>query len=190
MYTVDLYLRVRLACHVDGLSQREAASRFGIARETVRKMLRHSEPPGYRRRQPPKRLKLAVPPINSDRHRNPGVFGALATGFAGAPKDVQLMTRRDDLELSHGATAKVQENAVKQDRVRVTNAIGHHPERSGAETLVFWVSQPLPWLVAPKSVPLMTRRSDLKLSHGATAKARENAVKQDRVPTTNAIKSP
>ena len=59
MYTVDLYLRVRLACHVDGLSQREAASRFGIARATVRKMLRHSEPPGYRRRQPPKRPKLA-----------------------------------------------------------------------------------------------------------------------------------
>ena len=42
-----------------GMSQREAASRFGIARETVRKMLRHSEPPGYRRRQPPKRPKLA-----------------------------------------------------------------------------------------------------------------------------------
>ena len=59
MYTVDLYLRFRLACQVDGLSQREAASRFGIARETVRKMLRHSEPPGYRRRQPPKRPKLA-----------------------------------------------------------------------------------------------------------------------------------
>ena len=29
MYTVELYLRVRLACHVDELSQREAASRFG-----------------------------------------------------------------------------------------------------------------------------------------------------------------
>ena len=41
------------------------------------------------------------------------------------------MMRRDDLELSHGATAKVRENAVKQDRVRVTNAIGHHPERPG-----------------------------------------------------------
>ena len=39
------------------------------------------------------------------------------------------MTRRDDLELSHGATAEVRENAVKQDRVRVTNAIGHYPER-------------------------------------------------------------
>ena len=58
MYTVELYLRVRLACHVEGLSQREAASRFGIARDTVRKMLRHSQPPGYRRRQPPKRPKL------------------------------------------------------------------------------------------------------------------------------------
>jgi transposase len=58
MYTVELYLRVRLACHVEGLSQREAASRFGIARETVKKMLRYSEPPGYRRRQPPKRPKL------------------------------------------------------------------------------------------------------------------------------------
>ena len=61
MYSVDLYLRVRLACHVDGLSQREAASRFGIARETVRKMLRHSAPPGYRRRQPPKRPETGPP---------------------------------------------------------------------------------------------------------------------------------
>jgi transposase len=58
MYTVDLYLRVRLACHVDGLSQREAASRFGIARETVKKMLRYSEPPGYRRRVRAQRPKL------------------------------------------------------------------------------------------------------------------------------------
>jgi len=47
-HAVELYLRVRLACHVDGLSQREAASRFGIARETVKKMLRHSEAPGCR----------------------------------------------------------------------------------------------------------------------------------------------
>ena len=36
----------------------------------------------------------------------------------------------------------------------------------------------------------MAKRGNLKLSHGATAKARENAVKQDRVQTTNAIKSP
>ena len=31
MYLVDLYLRVRLACHVEELSQREAARRFGLA---------------------------------------------------------------------------------------------------------------------------------------------------------------
>ena len=58
MYTVDLYRRVRLACHHENLSIREAARRFGIARETVKKILEHSEPPGYRRRQPPKRPKL------------------------------------------------------------------------------------------------------------------------------------
>ncbi len=58
MYTVELYLRVRMACHVEGLSQREAASRFGVARETVKKILRYSEPPGYRRRQPAPRPKL------------------------------------------------------------------------------------------------------------------------------------
>ncbi|NIV45681.1 MAG: IS21 family transposase [Gammaproteobacteria bacterium] len=58
MYTVDVYLQVRLACHFEGISEREAARRFGLARETVRKMLRHAEPPGYRRREPPKRPKL------------------------------------------------------------------------------------------------------------------------------------
>ena len=35
----------------------------------------------------------------------------------------------------------------------------------------------------------MTRRDDLDLSHGTTAKVRKNAVKQGRVQTTNAIKS-
>ena len=55
---MDLYRRVRLACHLQGLSQREAALRFGISRETVKKILRHSEPPGYRRSHPPKRPKL------------------------------------------------------------------------------------------------------------------------------------
>ncbi len=58
---------------------------------------------------------------------------------------------------------------------------------SGAETLVFWATQRLAWLVGPKDVQLMTRRDDLELSHGATAKARENTVKQDREQATNAI---
>ena len=39
------------------------------------------------------------------------------------------MTRRDGLKLSQDAAAKARGNAVKQDRVQATNAIGHHPER-------------------------------------------------------------
>ena len=58
MYHVDLYLRVRLACHHDGLSQRGAARRFGIDRKAVAKILKHSVPPGYQRGRPPKRPKL------------------------------------------------------------------------------------------------------------------------------------
>ena len=42
---MDLYRRVRLACHHDGLSHREAAHRFGIDRRAVSKILKHSTPP-------------------------------------------------------------------------------------------------------------------------------------------------
>lgn len=58
MYDVDVYRRVRLACHHEGLSKREAARRFGISRKTVDKMLEHSVPPGYRRSKPVRRPKL------------------------------------------------------------------------------------------------------------------------------------
>ena len=58
MYGVDLYRRIRLVCHHDGLSQREAARRFGVNRRTVSKALLHSVPPGYRRKQAARRPKL------------------------------------------------------------------------------------------------------------------------------------
>src|SRR5919107_898778 len=58
MFSVELDGRVRHACHVEGLSIREAARRFGIHRNTVRKMLAFSVPPGYRRRGPPARPRL------------------------------------------------------------------------------------------------------------------------------------
>jgi transposase len=40
------------------MSEREAARQFGLARETVRKMLRYAVPPGYQRQEPVKRPKL------------------------------------------------------------------------------------------------------------------------------------
>ena len=58
MYKVDVYLRVRRAVMVDGMSMREAARTFGLHRDTVRKMLAYSVPPGYRRQIPPRRPKL------------------------------------------------------------------------------------------------------------------------------------
>jgi len=58
MYGVDLYGRVRLAVLGQGISQREAARRFGIDRGTVSKMVAHSVPSGYRRRVAPHRPKL------------------------------------------------------------------------------------------------------------------------------------
>ena len=54
---MDLYRKVRLACS-GGMSQREAARHFGISRDSVRKMLSFSVPPGYRRKAPVKRPKL------------------------------------------------------------------------------------------------------------------------------------
>ena len=58
MYRVDVYLRVLRAVMVDGMSMREAARTFGLHRDTVRKMLAYSVPPGYRRQTPPRRPKL------------------------------------------------------------------------------------------------------------------------------------
>ncbi|MBF0252111.1 MAG: hypothetical protein HQL35_15975 [Alphaproteobacteria bacterium] len=55
---MDLYRQVRLACHHDHLSRREAARRFGVDRKTISKILAHAEPPGYQRSGPPKRPKL------------------------------------------------------------------------------------------------------------------------------------
>ena len=59
MYRVDVYLRVRRAVMVEGMSLREVARVFGLHRDTVRKMLAYSVPPGYRRQNPPRKPKLS-----------------------------------------------------------------------------------------------------------------------------------
>ena len=53
-----MYLRVRRAVMVEGISIREAARTFGLHLDTVRKMLAYSVPPGYRRQSAPRRPKL------------------------------------------------------------------------------------------------------------------------------------
>ena len=55
---MELYGRVRRACHVEGMSERAAARLFGIDRKTVSKILQRSVPPGYRRSKAPSRPKL------------------------------------------------------------------------------------------------------------------------------------
>ena len=54
---MELYRKVRLACR-DGMSERAAARHFGVSRQSVRKMLQFSVPPGYRRTAPVHRPKL------------------------------------------------------------------------------------------------------------------------------------
>ena len=61
MYRVDVYLRIRSAVVVEGMSIREASRVFGLHRDTVRKMLAYSVPPGYWRQNPPRRPKAGAP---------------------------------------------------------------------------------------------------------------------------------
>ena len=49
---MELYAAVRRSVYVEGWSARAAARRFGLARETVRTMLRSRLPPGSRRQKP------------------------------------------------------------------------------------------------------------------------------------------
>jgi transposase len=58
MKDVDVYLKVRHAVRIEGLSERAAARRFGIDPRTVNKMMKFSVPPGYVRKKPPPKPKL------------------------------------------------------------------------------------------------------------------------------------
>ena len=58
MYKLVSYEVVRRAVFVEGLSQRQAATRFGKDPRTIKKMCAFSAPPGYRRAKAPARPKL------------------------------------------------------------------------------------------------------------------------------------
>ena len=76
MFQVDVHLRVRRGVMVEGMSIREASRVFGLHRDTVRKMLAYSAPPGSRRQTSPRRPKLepytgVIDRILDDDHRVP-----------------------------------------------------------------------------------------------------------------------
>ena len=92
---MDMYLRVRRACLVEGMSIREASRVFGLHRDTVRKMLSHPVPPGYRRKRPPHRPKLE--PYT-------GVIDRILEDDLSAPKKQRHTAKRifDRLKKEHG----------------------------------------------------------------------------------------
>ena len=108
MYKVELYARVRRACMVEGMSSREAAQVFGLHRDTVRKMLEHSVPPGYRRQSPPRRPKL-------DPYR--GVIDRILDEDRSLPKKQRHTAKRiyDRLRAEHGFDGKY---TIVKDYVR------------------------------------------------------------------------
>ena len=59
MYPVSSYRRVRIDYERNGLSQRELSRKYGLHRDTIRKMLEFSIPPGYQRKKPPNKPKLS-----------------------------------------------------------------------------------------------------------------------------------
>lgn len=67
MYAVKKYAAVRQFVFVEGKSRREAARFFGLSRDTVARMCRYSEPPGYVRTKPPQKPKLGplIPVIDT-----------------------------------------------------------------------------------------------------------------------------
>ena len=98
MYAVEIYAAVRQFVFVEDRSRREAASVFGLSRDTISKMCRFSVPPGYVRLKPPGKPKLGplIPVVDAilaadvtappkQRHTAQRIFERLKTehGFAG-----------------------------------------------------------------------------------------------------------
>ena len=108
MYTVEIYGRVRRAVHVEGMSIREAARMFGLHRDTVRKMLRYSVPPGYRRQRLPERPKL-------DLYK--GIIDQILEDDRGVPKKQRHTAKRiyERLRDEHGFPGKY---TIVKDYVR------------------------------------------------------------------------
>ena len=62
---MEQWNEIRRRVLVDGLSQREACKQYELHWRTLKKILTHAEPPGYRRVKPPRRptIELVLPVI-------------------------------------------------------------------------------------------------------------------------------
>src|SRR4051794_40277209 len=118
MKAVDLYARVRRACHVEGMSQRQAARLFGIDPKTVAKMLRFAVPPGYRRSTPPARPKLDA---------FTGIIDRILEEDRERPRKQRHTARRifQRLKAEHGFTGG--ETIVKESVCREHEPVGAMP---------------------------------------------------------------
>src|ERR1700733_40497 len=138
MYTVEIYGRVRRAVLVEGKSERAVAQEFGIARETVRKMLRYAVPPGYRRERPVKRPKLG-PWI--------GVINAILEEDKNSPVKQRHTAKRifDRLRQEYAYTGGY---TIVKDHVRLQRArtremfvpLNHAPGKAQADFGEAWVT--------------------------------------------------
>jgi transposase len=98
---------------VDGMSIRQAAREFGLARKTIRKMLQFSLPPGYERKKPVERPKLG-PWL--------GVIDQILVDDESQPKKQRHTAKRiwDRLKREHGFGGgyTVVKDYVRQARLR------------------------------------------------------------------------
>jgi transposase len=108
MKGVELYAQVRFAVQIEGLSQREAARRFGIDPRTVAKMLAFAVPPGYRRLRPPARPKL---------DRFTGIIDGILAADEGRPRKQRHTAKRifERLRDEHGYAGGI---TIVKDYVR------------------------------------------------------------------------
>jgi len=113
VYKVEVYARVRRAVQADGMSIRQAAREFGLARKTIRKMLQFSLPPGYERKKPVQRPKLG-PWL--------GIIDQILTDDESQPKKQRHTAKRiwDRLKAEHGFGGgyTVVKDYVRQARLR------------------------------------------------------------------------
>jgi len=131
MYTVDLYRRVRQAHYRDGKSIREVSRLFGIHRQTVRKMLEYSVPPGYQRKLPPHRPKLS--PYT-------GIIDHILESDKSVPKKQRHTAKRifERLRDEHGFPGQytIVKDYVREKRLRTQEMfvpLAHPPGHSQAD---------------------------------------------------------